>query len=141
MFTVSNYLIYRPKDDALLYVLARFTPSLTTLSIIDAHHGFSPMGLITLIEHCPHLSYIYLQTSPWTIKELSEFINLFTKSKLDDEVLASRKEFKGVWMMRGGLCLQYVSLNLAFELSVEEKNKLFVVAKKRFPILKQLEIN
>jgi hypothetical protein len=39
------------------------------------------------------------------------------------------------------LCLQYISLTLARALCEEAKEKLFVVAKKRFPLLKKIELN
>jgi hypothetical protein len=71
---------------------------------------------------------------------LGEFIILFSKSKVEDEgKLSLGKELNG--SMRGGLCLQYISLTLARALCEEAKEKLFVVAKKRFPLLKKIELN
>ena len=115
------------------YTLARFTPALTTLTIIDSHLGFSAMGLMMLIEHCTQLSYLQLATSPWTVKELGEFVGLFEKDKSEP------KEFKHVWMMNGGLCLQFVSLTLAQEMTEGENALLLVKARKRFPVLRTLD--
>jgi hypothetical protein len=65
------------------------------------------------------------------------FLSLFSKAKQANDRMVSKREDA----MRGGLCLQYVSLTLAQELSEEDTAKLFKVAKHRFPLLKNFEVN
>lgn len=107
---------------------------LTALSISNLNEGFSPIGVTMLIESCPHLAYLLLQTSPWTVSELASFAAYFSRPPSTSSRLSLHRKER-----RGGLCLQFLSLTLANKLSATERKELLHLAKKRFPALSTFE--
>lgn len=120
----------RIKDDSFLYYLARFAPMLSSFTIIAPLASFSPLGLVTLIEKCTHLSYLHVECKPLTRCDLERTLTLDLR---DPKFTVP----ENMWKRVGGYCLQY------FSISVEEAGlePLFkTMAKSRFPALRNLNL-
>jgi len=120
-----------------MFYLAKYAPVLGSLCVIDSSYFFSPLGLVALIEQCTHLSYLHLENTLWTRQEFSQFLTLDLREprNIIQSVLGTNSPFSYNKNMRGGMCLQYLSIATDEATAVVEDD-LFSLAKERFPTLK-----